>query len=102
MPTSAIPNQCPVARFVARRDARIDDVRPERSRVHHRVVAGTRHEQYLRALFTEAEVVLYEAPAREALRRGETDLLFGDGFALSFWLNGTDRQLLRVRRRPVP
>src|SRR5438045_8449335 len=28
--------------------------------------------------------------AREALRKGEADLLFGDGIALAFWLNGTD------------
>ena len=28
--------------------------------------------------------------AREALRRGEVDLLFGDGVSLAFWLNGTN------------
>ena len=28
--------------------------------------------------------------ARAALRRGEVDLLFGDGISLAFWLNGTD------------
>ena len=40
--------------------------------------------------------------AREALRRGNVDLLFGDGFALSFWLNGASSgELLPVRRRPV-
>ena len=87
------PYYRPVARFVARRDAKIDDVRPERIEGKTiAVVAGTAHEQYLRALFTEAEVKPYKTAeaAREALRRGETNLLFGDGFALSFWLNGTD------------
>jgi polar amino acid transport system substrate-binding protein len=87
------PYYRPVARFVARRDAKIDDVRPERIEGKTiAVVAGTAHEQYLRALFTEAEVKSYKSAeaAREALHRGETDLLFGDGFALSFWLNGTD------------
>jgi polar amino acid transport system substrate-binding protein len=56
------------------------------------VVAGTAHEAYLRALFTEAEVVTYPNAddVRAALKRGEIDLFFGDGFALSFWLNGTD------------
>jgi len=56
------------------------------------VVAGTAQEQYLRALFTEAELRPYRTPeaAREALRRREVDLLFGDGFSLAFWLNGTD------------
>jgi polar amino acid transport system substrate-binding protein len=87
------PYYRPVARFVARRDAKIDDVRPEKIEGKTiAVVAGTAHEQYLRALFTEAEVKSYKSAeaAREALHRGETDLLFGDGFALSFWLNGTD------------
>jgi len=76
-----------------RRDAKIDDVRPERIEGKKiAVVAGTAHEQYLKTLFTEAEVRPYKTAelAREALRRGEVDLLFGDGFALAFWLNGTD------------
>ncbi len=87
------PYYRPVARFAVRRDAKIDDVRPEQIEGKTiAVVAGTAHEQYLRTLFTEAEVKPYKSAevAREALRRGETDLLFGDGFALSFWLNGTD------------
>ena len=54
------------------------------------VVVGSAHEQYLRTLFTEAELRLFHDTegAREALRRGEVDLLFGDGYGLSFWLNG--------------
>ncbi|MBV9348029.1 MAG: transporter substrate-binding domain-containing protein, partial [Pseudolabrys sp.] len=56
------------------------------------VVGGTAHEAYLRALFTEIEIVTFPGAddARAALRRGEVDLIFGDGIALSFWLNGTD------------
>jgi len=81
------------ARFVSRKDVEIDAVRPtdlEGRRVA--VVAGTAHEAYLRALFTEAELHPYPTAdeARAALRRGEVDLLFGDGIALAFWLNGTD------------
>lgn len=81
------------ARFVGRRDIEIDDVRPsdlEGKKVG--VVGGTSHEAYLRAMFTEVEVVpLANAEdTRAALRRGEVDLIFGDGIALSFWLNGTD------------
>ena len=36
----------------------------------------------------------YDTPerTREALRKGEVDLLFGDGISLAFWLNGTDSQ----------
>ena len=55
-------------------------------------VAGTAHEAYIKALFTE--VVLQSFPtteaARAALRKGEIDVLFGDGVSLAFWLNGTD------------
>jgi polar amino acid transport system substrate-binding protein len=87
------PYYRPVARFAVRRDAKLDDVHPERIEGKKvAVVAGTAHEQYLKNLFTEADVRPYKTAeaAREALRRGEVDLLFGDGFALSFWLNGTD------------
>ena len=82
-----------VARFVARRDSSIEDVRPERLEGRKvATVARTAHEAYLRAFFTEVEVVALPnaEAARETLRRGEVDLLFGDGIALAFWLNGTD------------
>jgi polar amino acid transport system substrate-binding protein len=83
------------ARFVAKRDSPIDDPLPERlegKRVA--VVAGTAHEAYLKALFTEAEVRAYPSAdvARLALRRGDVDLLFGDAISLAFWLNGTDSE----------
>jgi len=87
------PYYRPVARFVVRRQNRMDDVTPERIEGKKvAVVAGTAQEQYLRALFTEAELRPYRTAeaAREALRRGEVDLMFGDGFSLAFWLNGTD------------
>ncbi len=56
------------------------------------VVAGTAHEAYLKNLFTEVELKPYKAAAeaRAALKKGEVDLLFGDGISLAFWLNGTD------------
>ena len=85
------PYYRPSARFVMRRATAIGEVTPERlAGKKVAVVAGSAHEQYLRTLFTEAELVAFADAdaAREALRRGETDLLFGDGFALSFWLNG--------------
>jgi polar amino acid transport system substrate-binding protein len=81
------------ARFVARRDAGPIDVRPEALEGKTvAVVAGTAHEAYLRLLFTEVELKPYAnaEATREALRRHEVDLLFGDGIALAFWLNGTD------------
>jgi len=81
------------ARFVSRRDVKIDDVRPQALEgLKVGVVAGTAHEAFLKALFTEA--VLHPYPnadaARFALKKGEVDLLFGDGISLAFWLNGTD------------
>jgi polar amino acid transport system substrate-binding protein len=81
------------ARFAARKDSKIGDVEPEAIEGKKvAVVAGTAHEVYLRLLFTEAEVRSYSTSeeARAALRTGEVDLLFGDGVALAFWLNGTD------------
>ena len=81
------------ARFVARVDFPVGDVLPERLEGRKiAVVAGTSHEAYLKAMFTEAEVRSYPnaEAAREALRRKEVDLLFGDGIALAFWLNGSD------------
>jgi polar amino acid transport system substrate-binding protein len=81
------------ARFVVRRDSTIADVRPEQLEGRKvAVIAKTSHEAYLRGFFTEVEVRPYPngEAAREALRRGEVDLLFGDGIALAFWLNGSD------------
>jgi polar amino acid transport system substrate-binding protein len=81
------------ARFVAQRSSKIDDVRPEQLEGKKvAVVAGTSHEAYLKALFTEAELLSYATPdaARNALRAGEVDLLFGDGISLAFWLNGSE------------
>jgi polar amino acid transport system substrate-binding protein len=81
------------ARFVARIDSPIGDVLPERLEGKKiAVIAGTAHEAYLKAMFTEAEVRSYPNAegARDALRGREVDLLFGDGIALAFWLNGAD------------
>jgi polar amino acid transport system substrate-binding protein len=87
------PYYRPVARFVALRDSGIDDAIPEHLEAKKiAVVAHTAQEAYLRALFTEAEVHPYPTAeaARDALQHREVDLLFDDGFALAFWLNGTE------------
>jgi polar amino acid transport system substrate-binding protein len=81
------------ARFVARADDPIRDVLPELVEGKKiAVVAGTAHEAFLKQMFTEAEIHPYAnaEAARAALRNKEVDLLFGDGVALAFWLNGTD------------
>jgi polar amino acid transport system substrate-binding protein len=81
------------ARFVARADDPIRDVLPELVEGKKiAVVGGTAHEAFLKQMFTEAEIHPYAnaEAARAALRNKEVDLLFGDGVALAFWLNGTD------------
>jgi polar amino acid transport system substrate-binding protein len=81
------------ARFVARADSAMADVLPELvAGKKIAVVAGTAHEAYLKQMFTQAEIRSYPnaAAARAALKNKDVDLLFGDGIALSFWLNGTD------------
>ncbi len=80
------------ARFAAKQDFPSDDVTPE-SIIGKRVavVTGSAHEAYLRDFFAETAIVslpsLEEATA--ALKNGEADLVFGDGIALAFWLNGS-------------
>jgi polar amino acid transport system substrate-binding protein len=81
------------ARFVARTDSPIRDVLPELVEGKKiAVVGGTAHEAFLKEMFTEAEIHPYAnaEAARAALRNNEVDLLFGDGIALAFWLNGSD------------
>jgi polar amino acid transport system substrate-binding protein len=83
------------ARFVARLDSPITDVLPERLEGKKiAVIAGTAHEAYLKTMFTEAQVRAYPdaEAARKALRDKDVDLLFGDGIALAFWLNGADSE----------
>jgi polar amino acid transport system substrate-binding protein len=81
------------ARFATQRAAAQEELRPELVEGKKiAVVAGSSHEAYLKALFTEAQPVPYPSAeaAREALRRNQVDYVFGDGISLSFWLNGTD------------
>jgi polar amino acid transport system substrate-binding protein len=81
------------ARFVSRRDAVMAEVRPEYLEGKKLgVIAGTSHEAYLKAMFTDAEIHSYpnDDALRGALRRGEVDFIFGDAIALAFWINGTD------------
>jgi polar amino acid transport system substrate-binding protein len=81
------------ARFVSRRDAVLPEVRPEYLEGKKvGVIAGTSHEAYLKAMFTDAEIRTYanDDALRSALRRSEVDFIFGDAIALAFWINGTD------------
>jgi len=54
------------------------------------VVAGTAHEAYAKAYFGAATLVAFpsDEAMRTALQQGGVDMAFGDGIALSLWLNG--------------
>ncbi len=56
------------------------------------VVKGSAHEAFLRDFFKGAKIMPYSTPAeaRNALKNGQADLLFGDGISLMFWIQGTD------------
>jgi polar amino acid transport system substrate-binding protein len=56
------------------------------------VVAGSRHEAFLKTFYPKAEIVPYETPAlaRNALKSGKVAAHFGDAVSLSFWLNGAE------------
>lgn len=80
------------ARFVARTDKDISDISPSGLEdVRVGVIKGTGHETFLRDFFPKSETVLFDhdRQARVSLKKGEIDLLFGDGITLMFWLNGT-------------
>lgn len=81
------------ARFTALKAAAKPVLKPEQLEGKKiGVVGGSAHEAYLKTLFTEAQPFGYLTAdaTRDALRRGEVDYIFGDGIALSFWINGTD------------
>lgn len=80
------------ARFVARKDVAIGQLTPEGIAGRKvAVVAGSAHEAYLRDFFPETAIHSYPnaETAFAALKRAETDLMFGDGVTIAFWLNGT-------------
>jgi len=55
------------------------------------VARGSPHEAYLRTFFRESAIETTETveQAREAVRQGRADLVFGDGIGLVFWVNGS-------------
>ena len=81
------------ARFASRKDAVMPEIRPEYLEGKKvGVIAGSAHEAYLKAMFTDAELHPYPSDdaMRAALRKGEVDFIFGDAISLAFWINGTD------------
>lgn len=66
--------------------------RLERKRIA--VARGSPHEAYLRTFFRESAIETMESieDAREAIRQGRADFVFGDGISLVFWVNGSVSQ----------
>ncbi|QFR35238.1 transporter substrate-binding domain-containing protein [Ancylobacter sp. TS-1] len=83
------------ARFVARRGEGELKVTPDAlASKTVGVIGGTAHEAYLHDFFGEIAVRAFPDPdaARAALRKGEVDLIFGDGVQLALWLNGSSSE----------
>lgn len=81
------------ARFVARKNAVMPEIRPEYLEGKKvGVIAGSTHEAYLKAMFTDAVLVPFPSDdaLRQALKRSEVDFIFGDAISFAFWINGTD------------
>lgn len=80
------------ARFAAKNDFSDADISPE-SIIGKKVavVAGSAHEVYLRDFFAETAIVSVPnlGEAVSSLKRGDAELVFADGIALAFWLNGS-------------
>ncbi len=80
------------ARFASKNNFPPDDITPETIIAKKvAVVAGSAHEAYLRDFFAETAIVSLPnlEEATSALKKGEADLVFADGIALAFWLNGS-------------
>jgi len=81
------------ARFAAKAGSGIGEISVAAlNRKRIAVVQGSAHEAFLRDFFDGAKIMPYPTPAeaREALKNGDADLLFGDGISLMFWIQGTD------------
>lgn len=81
------------ARFVTRTATQLAEATPESLRGKTiGVEAHSAHEAFLETFFPNAARKPYDSQKalRDALVKGEIDVLFGDGVSLSFWLQGED------------
>jgi polar amino acid transport system substrate-binding protein len=81
------------AKFVTQTSSTLNDLTPEGLEgVKIGVVKDTAHERYLRDFFQDAAVTAYDTDddARNALKSGQVQALFGDAISLMFWINGQD------------
>jgi len=80
-------------RFVMRADTTLKSASPEALGDRPvAVVAGSRHEAFLKTFYPKATLVSLETPAlaRNALKAGRVQAHFGDAITLSYWLNGAE------------
>lgn len=89
----SLPTHRSPARFAARRDKAIPsaDLRDLAGKTVA-VVGGSAHEAFLNALFPATRLTRFDRldQALAATRKGETDLVFGDGVSIAFWMNGSE------------
>ncbi len=79
------------ARFVMRKDTRLDNATPETlSGRSIAVVQGTAHEAYVAQFFRQSAIRRYPDldAARRAVLERDVDVLFADGIASGFWIAG--------------
>jgi polar amino acid transport system substrate-binding protein len=88
-------------RFVLSKTSDIRDITPDNLiGLTVGVVDGTAHQAFLKAFFRDSRIKAFPdaAKAREALRDGKLNAVFGDSISLAFWLNGTlSRQCCEFR-----
>ncbi len=80
------------ARFVGKAGSGFKEISVETLRGERiAVVRGSSHEAFLHDFFGGATILPFDTTeqARAALKNGDADLLFGDGIALMFWIQGT-------------
>lgn len=83
------------ARFAARKESEITDIRPETIKgLKIGVAKESGHEAYLKTFFPGAPIAAFDTSeaAQRALKEGAIDLVFADGISLAFWFNGVESE----------
>jgi polar amino acid transport system substrate-binding protein len=83
------------ARFAARKESEITDIRPETIKgLKIGVAKESGHEAYLKTFFPGAPIAAFDTSeaAQRALKEGAIDLVFADGVSLAFWFNGVESE----------
>lgn len=81
------------ARFAARKESEVTDIRPETIEgLKVGVAKNSGHEAYLKTFFPDAAIAAFDTSeaAQKALKEGAIDLVFADGVSLAFWFNGVE------------